>query len=88
VDRLIRDDHGRPVLIAMPERMRLMEAASNTLWEVLKRLSLQQLMSLEPTGGFIALIDALIDCRQLMGEDPPTAAEIEDLQRRHLLYRA
>jgi hypothetical protein len=87
VDSLKRDDHGRPIFIALPERVALMESASTRLWEVLKRLSLQQLMSLEPSGPFIALIDALIDCRTLMAEDPPTAAEIESLERRHLLYR-
>ena len=87
MDGLIRDPQGRPIFIALPERVALMESATNRLWEILKRLSLRDLMALQPTGAFIALIDTLIDIRTLMAEDLPTAEEIETLERRRLLYR-
>jgi hypothetical protein len=78
---LKRDPRGRPIFIELPRRVEIMEAASTRAWEALKRLSLDQLKSLRPTGPFVPLIDALIDIRLLMGEDLPTANEIDALER-------
>ena len=47
-----------------------MEAASNELWDALRDLSVLELTSVRPTPDFHRLLDALIDVRLLMREDP------------------
>ncbi len=82
MDRLKRDPQGRPIYIELPLRAQRMEAASNDFWERLKRLTIQDLQSLQPSGPFIGLIDALIEVRRLMGDDRDVGAEIADIERR------
>jgi hypothetical protein len=81
VDALKRDHRGRPILIELPQRALLMEGATNALWASLKRLTNRQLQSVQPTGEFVPLFEALVYIRVLMGEDTATALTIEDLER-------
>ncbi len=74
---------GRPIFIDLPRRAEIMEHAANDLFEALKRLSVNDLKALRPTGPFIRLVDALIAVRLLLGEDPTTAQQIEDIQRQY-----
>ena len=55
-----------PLAVAMPGAMANMEAASNELWTALRKLSVEQLKALRPTGEYVKLIDALIDVRMAM----------------------
>ncbi len=79
MERLNHDHRGRPIWIELPQRALLMEDAANRLWECLKRLSVSQLKELQPTGPFVGMVEALVYIRMLMGEDTPTAQQIEDL---------
>jgi hypothetical protein len=56
------------VLIPFPPKVAAMEAASNDLWNALRRLTVAQLKALHPTGDYCPVIEALIVIRTLMDD--------------------
>lgn len=64
---LQRTREGVPLLVAMPARVACMEGAAADLFERLAALTVAELQALRPSGPYIALVDALIRVRELMG---------------------